>query len=110
MPRPGVDDHLVVAWRRRVERPPALGVGVTLGDFLFRAVEDAHERFLRGRVILEVRLDKPDGPLLGQLKVGEAADWNISRGTAKKIPAGVHDLFVSQPGAGSVEVDWISFR
>lgn len=63
-----------------------------------------------GGGILEVRLEKPDGPLLGQVKVGEAADWNISRGTAKKIPAGVHDLFVSKPGAGSVEVDWISFR
>jgi hypothetical protein len=59
---------------------------------------------------LEVRLDRPDGPLLGQVKVGEDADWSVARGTAKKIPAGVHDLFVSQPGAGAVEVDWISFR
>ena len=59
---------------------------------------------------LEVRLDRPDGPLLGHVEVGKATDWNIARGAAKKIPAGVHDLYVSQPGAGAVDVDWISFR
>jgi len=63
-----------------------------------------------GGGILEVRLDKPDGPLLAQVKVGPATDWSMASAPAKKIPAGIHDLFVTQAGAGAVDVDWISFR
>ncbi len=43
-------------------------------------------------------------------KVGEGTDWKIASAAAKKIPAGVHDLIVTQVGAESVEVDWVSFR
>ena len=63
-----------------------------------------------GKGALQIRLDKPDGPLLGRVKVGKESDWKIARVAAKNIPAGVHDLFVMQAGADSVEVDWISFR
>ena len=59
---------------------------------------------------LEIRLDKPDGPLLGRVKVGEATEWKVASAGAKKIPAGVHDLIVTQEGAGPIEVDWVSFR
>jgi hypothetical protein len=59
---------------------------------------------------LEIRLDSQDGPLLGRVKVGKGTDWKMERAAAKKIPAGVHDLFVAQTGEGPVEVDWISFR
>ena len=63
-----------------------------------------------GKSALEIRLDRPDGPLLGRVKIGQAADWKIARGAAKNIPPGVHDLLVTQTGAEPVEVDWISFR
>jgi hypothetical protein len=59
---------------------------------------------------LEIHLDKPDGPLLGRVKVGKGTGWETARGGAKQIPAGVHDLVVTQDAAGPVEVDWISFR
>lgn len=59
---------------------------------------------------IEIRVGKQDGPLLGRLEVAGGADWNIASVTAKNIPAGVHDLFVSQTGAEAVEVDWVSFR
>jgi hypothetical protein len=59
---------------------------------------------------LEIHVDKQDGPLLGRVKVGAGAAWKMASATAKKIPTGVHDLFVSQAGAGPVEVDWVSFR
>ena len=59
---------------------------------------------------LEVRLDKPDGPVLGRVKVGPGADWKIASVAARNIPAGVHDLIVSQAGAEAVDVDWVSFR
>jgi hypothetical protein len=60
--------------------------------------------------VLAFHLDSPDGPVLGHIKVGAAADWKVANGGAKKIPAGVHDLIVSHDGAGPVEVDWVSFR
>jgi hypothetical protein len=63
-----------------------------------------------GKGALEIREDKPDGPLLGRVKVGKGSDWKVSRVAAKHLPAGVHDLFISQAGAEPVEVDWISFR
>ena len=59
---------------------------------------------------LEIHLDSEDGPLLGRVKIGEAADWKISSATAKKILKGVHDIVITQTGADVVEVDWLSFR
>jgi hypothetical protein len=63
-----------------------------------------------GKGALEIRLDRQDGPLLGRVKVGKVSDWKSSRVAAKSLPAGVHDLFISEAGAEPVEVDWISFR
>ena len=60
--------------------------------------------------VLEIRLDKPDGPVLGRVQVGAGAEWQDARGSARKIPAGVHDLYVTQAGAEAVEVDWVRFR
>jgi len=58
---------------------------------------------------LEIRLDRPDGLLLGSVKSGQQTDWSLTSARARKIPSGVHDLFVIQKGAG-LEVDWIRFR
>jgi hypothetical protein len=58
---------------------------------------------------LEIRLDKPDGPVLGRVEVGQGADWKIAHGAANSVPAGVHDLFVTKAGAEPIEVDWIRF-
>jgi len=59
---------------------------------------------------LEIRLDKPDGPVIGRIEVGQGADWGVASVAARKVPAGVHDLFVTQAGAPAVEVDWVRFR
>jgi len=63
-----------------------------------------------GGAAVEIHLDKPDGPLLGRVKVGQGFDWQITHSAAKRIPAGVHDLIVTQSGTEPVEVDWLSFR
>jgi hypothetical protein len=63
-----------------------------------------------GKSALEIHLDTADGPLLGRVKISQAAEWTIERARARKIPAGVHDLVVTQAGPGTVDVDWISFR
>jgi len=46
--------------------------------------------------------------VLGRVKMGQGTEWSVAKGDAKKIPAGVHDLFVT--GVKPVDVDWISFR
>ncbi len=62
------------------------------------------------RGTLEIRLDKQDGPLIGRVDVGQGNDWTIASVAAKRVPRGVHDLFVTQAGGEPVEVDWIRFR
>jgi hypothetical protein len=64
----------------------------------------------RSPVAIEIRLDKQDGRVLGRVEVGQGADWSTASVAAKSIPAGVHDLFVTQAGAEAVEVDWVTFR
>ena len=59
---------------------------------------------------LDIRLDRLDGPVLGRVDVGHGTDWKIASVAANGIPAGVHDLVVTQAGAEAVEVDWVSFR
>jgi hypothetical protein len=63
-----------------------------------------------GKGALEIRLDSQDGPVIARVNVDGGMDWKIAKAGAKKIPAGVHDLFVTQTGAQAVEVDWVSFR
>ncbi len=63
-----------------------------------------------GNAELEIRLDNADGPLLGRLKMRPGPDWEIASVAVKKIPSGVHDLVVTQAGAGAVDVDWVRFR
>ena len=62
------------------------------------------------RGVLEVRLDSQDGPVIGTVEIDGAVEWKIAKAGVKKVPAGVHDLFVTQAGAGAVEVDWVRFR
>jgi hypothetical protein len=63
-----------------------------------------------GGGVLEIRLDKPDAPVIGRVEVAQRTDWITASVAAEKIPAGVHDLIVTQAGAETVEVDWVSFR
>jgi hypothetical protein len=58
---------------------------------------------------LEVRLDKPDGPVVARIATN--GDWANAKSKAKKkAPAGVHDLIVVNAGSEPVDVDWLSFR
>jgi hypothetical protein len=62
-----------------------------------------------GAGALEIRVGSATGPLLGRVETGTSGDWTLVTAKSKKLPAGVHDLFVKLVGE-SVEVDWISFR
>jgi hypothetical protein len=59
---------------------------------------------------LEIRLDQPDGPVIGRVEVGKGTEWKTASAPATNIPSGVHDLIVTQSGAAAVDVDWVSFR
>jgi Glycosyl hydrolases family 43/Carbohydrate binding module (family 6) len=63
----------------------------------------------QGKGALEIRLDSPDGQVIGRAEVG-ATEWKLVKARAKKVPAGVHDLFVVQSSAEPVDVDWVSVR
>jgi hypothetical protein len=63
-----------------------------------------------GASALEIRLDGQDGPVIGRVEVGPGTEWRTASAAAKGLPAGIHDLVVTQVGAGTVEVDWVSFR
>jgi len=58
---------------------------------------------------LELRLDSKDGALLGRVKVN-TPEWKVINVSASKIPAGVHNLVVTQTGPDAAEVDWVSFH
>lgn len=62
-----------------------------------------------GKGALEIRLDKPDGPLLARVN-SRSADWAVATARAGKVPAGVHDLIVTAGVGAPVEVDWIRFH
>jgi hypothetical protein len=61
-----------------------------------------------GKGVLEVRLDREDGRVIG--RVTADSDWQNLKAGMKKAPAGIHDLFVVSAGAEPVEVDWVSFQ
>jgi hypothetical protein len=73
-----------------------------------RGKQKSIEARASGQGVLEIRLDKPDAPVIARVKVAKGTDLKTLRAAAKKIPAGVHDLIVT--GTGPVEVDWIGFR
>jgi hypothetical protein len=59
---------------------------------------------------LEIRLDRLDGPVIGRVEVGPGSEWRAASAAANGVPAGVHDLVVTQDGTQAVEVDWVSFH
>ncbi len=63
-----------------------------------------------GKTTLEIHLGDATGPLLGRIDTVGAASWSEVSAKARKIPAGVHDLVVTQNGPETVQVDWVSFR
>lgn len=60
--------------------------------------------------LVEIRVDKVDGPLLAQVEIGKGPDWKVVKSKLASIPAGVHNLVVTQNANSNVELDWISFE
>jgi hypothetical protein len=60
--------------------------------------------------IIEIHLDKADGPLLARVEIGKGSEWAIVKSTLANAPTGLHNLFFTQTGSSNIDVDWISFE
>jgi len=58
----------------------------------------------------EVRLDEPDGLLVGTLKSPASADWKEMKTTITKPISGKHDLFVIAKSPDQLAIDWVKFK
>jgi hypothetical protein len=60
--------------------------------------------------LLQIRLDKPDGILLAELKISENNSWeNIKIPIQNKQP-GIHNLVITSGGDSPVAIDWVTFN
>jgi hypothetical protein len=59
---------------------------------------------------VEIHLDKTDGPLIAKVEIGKGTDWKAVNSKLATVPAGVHNLVVTQNEDNVVDLDWISFE
>jgi hypothetical protein len=58
---------------------------------------------------LQIRLDKPDGQIISEVKIPKTAEWKSIVGKISKVTPGVHNLFITLKDS-PVEVDWVKFK
>ena len=62
---------------------------------------------------LEIRLDKIDGSVIGEVEIPKMAKWNTIKTTLTGYQQGIHNLILQLKDNSlpqSVEIDWISFE
>lgn len=60
--------------------------------------------------ILEIHLDKIDGPLLSKITLPKNSEWKIVASKISNVKPGNHNLVVVSKDENPVEVDWIQFK
>lgn len=60
--------------------------------------------------LLQIRLDKPDGIMLGELKISENNSWENIKIPMQSNQPGIHNLVVISGGDFPVAIDWITFN
>jgi hypothetical protein len=60
--------------------------------------------------VVEIRLDKVDGPIVTQIEFAKSTDWTIGGTDLLAILSGIHNFFVSLKEEGKIEIDWIRFE
>jgi hypothetical protein len=60
--------------------------------------------------VIEIRLDKMDGTLIGTTKLSKSGKWEIKISHLLKAPSGKHDLFIVLKDANPVSIDWLQFN
>ena len=60
--------------------------------------------------VVEIRLDKADGPVLSEVKIPKSTEWKTVGSKVLKLPKGIHNLVVVLKDDFPVEIDWIYFE
>jgi hypothetical protein len=59
---------------------------------------------------LLVRLDSANGKVIAAIPIPPSEQWTEISAPLSEAPAGIHHLFVSQEGNGTIEIDYIRFE
>jgi hypothetical protein len=59
---------------------------------------------------LQIRLDKVDGPLIGQVEIPKSNEWKVVNSPLSEYKPGIHNLIVFLKDNKTVEIDWIKFE
>jgi hypothetical protein len=81
---------------------------VNFGNDKFNSVNI--KAFSKTGGILQIRLDKLNGPLLTEIEIPKNDDWNIVNSILQDYKPGIHNLIVLLKDNKNVEIDWISFN
>ena len=57
---------------------------------------------------LQIRLDKIDGPVIGQVEIPKSNEWKIINSPLSEFQPGIHNLVVVLNN-NTVEMDWVKF-
>lgn len=60
--------------------------------------------------IVQIRLDKPDGLLVAEVKIPAGSDLKMTEARLSKYQKGVHHLVAVLKGSNAVEIDWVKFK
>jgi hypothetical protein len=60
--------------------------------------------------ILQIRLDKADGPVIAEIKIPKGKSWNTLEAKVSKQTTGIHHLVVALKDENPVEIDWVKFE
>lgn len=60
--------------------------------------------------IVQICLDKADGPVLAEVRIPKGASWNAVEAKVSIYKAGIHNLVVLLKGDNPVEIDWLKFE
>ena len=82
--------------------------GVDFGGNRFKSVQLKVASTTGG--LIDIRLDKVDGPLVAQIDIGKTTGWKVIHSKLVKNPFGMHNLIIVLNGKSKVEIDWLSFK
>ena len=60
--------------------------------------------------LVQVRLDRLDGPVIASVKIPAGKDWNLVDTGLSGEFRGVHDIILESGNSGSTGIDWIMFK
>jgi hypothetical protein len=59
---------------------------------------------------LLIKLDKTDGPLIGQVTIPKGNEWETVTVPLLLFSPGLHELFATIQDNANIQVDWVSFE